>query len=131
MNGFEYINPAPVRVSIGDFQLFAESVKLAGNSFINEQTNVSGIVSVTNMGIRNTIVTLTARLACDSDFKSFIIYAENILKNKISASFEYRNISFNQCILKSYSAENKSSGITDIKLVFSVPEISEVNGNAG
>ncbi|MDD6346056.1 MAG: hypothetical protein PUA51_07570 [Oscillospiraceae bacterium] len=130
MNGFECINSAPVQVSIGDFILFAENIKITGNSIINEQSNISGCTSITNSSVKNTSVTLNGRLACDSDFKSFILYAENILRNKTNISFQYKNISFNQCILKSYSAENNDSGITDARFVFSVPELSEVVQNA-
>lgn len=130
MNGFECLNSVPVQVSIGDFILFAENIKITGNSIINEQSNISGCTSITNSSVKNTSVTLNGRLACDSDFKSFILYAENILRNKTNISFQYKNISFNQCILKSYSAENNDSGITDARLVFSVPELSEVVQNA-
>ena len=93
--------------------------------------NISGGTSVTNRSIRNTSVTLSGRLACDSDFKNFVIYAENILRNKTPLSFQYKNISFSSGVLKSYSAESKNLSVTDIKLVFSVPQISEVvqNGN--
>ena len=119
MNDFECINPVPVKVNIGDFCLFCEYIKISGNSVINEQPNIAG----------GTSVILNGRLACDSDFKNFVIYAENILRNKIPVDFQYKNISFGSCCLKSYSAENKNLSVTDIKLVFSVPEISEAVQN--
>ncbi len=131
MNNPEFINPVPSQIRIGDFIIFTDCVKITGNLILSEKSNLSGGTSVTNSGVKNSIVTLNGRLACDSDFKSFILFAENILRNKISISFQHKNISFNPCILKSYSAENKISGITDIKLVFSVSEISEVIENAG
>lgn len=131
MNDFESVNPVPVQINIGSFYMFIEYIKIAGFSVINEQSNISGGTSVTNRSIRNTSVTLSGRLACDSDFKNFVIYAENILRNKTPLSFQYKNISFSSGVLKSYSAESKNLSVTDIKLVFSVPQISEVvqNGN--
>ena len=129
MNDFESINPVPVKVNIGDFCLFTEYIKISGNSVINEQPNVAGGTSVTNISVKNTSVILNGRLACDSDFKNFVIYAENILKNKIPVDFHYKNISFGSGCLKSYSAENKNLSVADVKLVFSVPEISEVVQN--
>ena len=119
MNDFESVNPVPVQINIGTFCMFIEYIKIAGFSVINEQSNISGGTSVTNRSIRNTSVTLSGRLACDSDFKNFVIYAENIL----------RNISFSSGVLKSYSAESKNLSVTDIKLVFSVPQISEAVQN--
>lgn len=130
MNDFECINPVPVQVNIGDFCLFIDYVKISGNSVINEQPNVAGGTSVTNRSIKNTLVILNGRLACDSDFRNFVIYAENILRNKTPVSFQYKDISFSSCNLKSYSAENKNLSVADVKLVFSVPEISEVVQNA-
>lgn len=129
MNGFECINPVPVQINIGDFCIFCEYIKISGNSVINEQSNVSGGTSVTNRSVKNTSVILNGRLACDSDFRNFVIYAENILKNKIPVDFQYKNIFFGSGCLKSYSAENKNLSVVDIKLVFSVPEISEAVQN--
>lgn len=131
MNGFELFNPPPVQINIGSFSLFADYIKITGSSVISEQANISGGISVTNRSVKNTSVTLSGRLAGDSDFLGFIIYAENILKNKTSVSFEYKEILFNPCVLKSYSAENKDLGITEIKLIFSVSGLSEVDINAG
>lgn len=129
MNDFECINPVPVKVSIGDFCLFTEYIKISGNSIVNELSNISGGTSVTNRSVKNTSVILNARLACDSDLKNFVIYAENILRNKTPVNFQYKDISFSSCCLKSYSAENKNLSVADVKLIFSVPEISEAVQN--
>lgn len=131
MNSLEFINPLPVVISVGNYDVFADSVKINGSSVLNEQSGVSGNSIITNSSIKNTVVTVSGRLASDSDFTSFVVYAENILRNKISVNFEYKNICCNSCILKSYSAENKDSGVTEIKLVFTVPSLTEVTENAG
>ncbi|MDE5946632.1 MAG: hypothetical protein K2G63_04925 [Oscillospiraceae bacterium] len=129
MNYFEHINSLPIKINIGDYYFFADSVKISGNSILNEQATVSGSTVITNSTIKNTLVTLKGSLASDSDFTSFVLYAENIFRNKISVDFTYKNIAFNLCTLKSYSSENKNDDINiiNIMLTFSVSELKEVS----
>lgn len=128
MSGLECINSLPVKINIGDYCFFADYIKISGSSILNEQATVSGTTAITNTTVKNTLVTLKGRLASDADFTSFVLYAENLFRNKISVDFTYKNINFSLCILKSYSSENKDDdiNISNIMMTFSVSELKEV-----
>lgn len=118
-----------VPVSVGQLTLYCESFRAAADTVLCEQPTVIGGTVITNSCAKATKLTLAGRIYCgDGDLA--VLTEINNMNGSSGYTVVYRGVSFSDCTVKGYTAEDRGDDMLYVTLTLATEaeaEDAEVN----
>ncbi len=118
-----------VPVSVGQLTLYCESFRAAADTVLYEQPTVIGGTVITNSCAKATKLTLAGRIYCgDGDLA--VLTEINNMNGSSGYTVVYRGVSFSDCTVKGYTAEDRGDDMLYVTLTLATEaeaEDAEVN----
>lgn len=113
-----------VPVSVGQLTLYCESFRAAADTVLYEQPTVIGGTVITNSCAKATKLTLAGRIYCgDGDLA--VLTEINNMNGSSGYTVVYRGVSFSDCTLKGYTAEDRGDDMLYVTLTLATEDDAE------
>lgn len=110
-----------VPVSVGQLTLYCESFRAAADTVLYEQPTVIGGTVITNSCAKATKLTLAGRIYCgDGDLA--VLTEINNMNGSSGYTVEYRGVSFSDCVVIGYSAEDRGDDMLYVTLTLATED---------
>lgn len=103
-------------VAIGAVTLYCESFRAAANAVLYEQPTVTGGTVLTNTCVKSAKLTLTGRV-CGGEAPLGCVTALNNMVGSGGVDIVYRGVRFRECVVQSYTAEDKGDDMLYVTVV--------------
>ena len=113
-----------VPVDVGMITLYCESFKASTVTALYEQPTVTGTTVLTNKCRKSTKLTLSGRVYDENSPLSTVTYINNIT-GKSTMHISYRGIRFDNCMVQSYSAEDRGDDVIYLTLTLTTNSDAE------
>ena len=110
-----------VPVSVGQLTLYCESFKAAANTVLYEQPTVIGGTVITNSCAKATKLTLAGRIYCGNGDLAVLTEINN-MNGSSGYTVEYRGVSFSDCVVIGYSAEDRGDDMLYVTLTLATED---------
>ncbi len=95
-----------VPVTIGLITLYCENFKASAARRLTEESTVAGEGVITNDSNRAMEMTFSGRVYDEQEPLRYLLYAYNMLRSGMTASLNYRGLSFSACHMKAFNIED-------------------------
>lgn len=113
-----------VPVSVGQLTLYCESFRAAADTVLYEQPTVIGGTVITNSCAKATKLTLAGRIYCgDGDLA--VLTEINNMNGSSGYTVVYRGVSFSDCTVKGYTAEDRGDDMLYVTLTLATEDDAE------
>jgi hypothetical protein len=94
-------------VKIGTLTLYCEHFKAVGTRAFAEKSTVSGETFYSNANKKSLRVTFEGRIYNEASPLEFVTFCDDFISTNTGFDVEYRGITFKECHVQSYTAEDK------------------------
>lgn len=116
-----------VPVSIGSITLWCEEFKAEGSRIFSEAPSVSGDDIITNSAPKAMKLSFSGRISGGASPLAIIADISYMLRNNVSFSTGYRGLSFTDCRIQSFRAEDKGDDFIYASITLITPAPAAVN----
>lgn len=113
-----------VPVAIGQLTLYCESFRASANTVLYEQPTVIGGTVITNSCAKATKLTLAGRIYCGNGDLAVLTEINN-MNGSSGYTVEYRGVSFPDCTVVGYSAEDRGDDMLYVTLTLATEDEAE------
>ena len=99
-----------VPVDISGYVLYCEEFKASGNTVYSEQPSVTGASLITNTHKKAARITFSGRVYDETSPLAFVSYIGNVSGTVSGLTITYRGLTFRNCSVQSYTAEDRGEG---------------------
>lgn len=110
MNSTAVMKKEAVPVRIGALLMYCEGFKAETSRAFSEKVSVSGDTFFTNTGEKALKITFSGRIYDEYVPLRFLLYTHGVLRENTALQISYRGVSFTDCHIQSFSAEDKGEG---------------------
>jgi len=112
-------------VTIGNMQLYCESMELSAKRVIAETSTVSGTGTVTNTAPRSAVITLKGRAFDETSPLKSAAQLDSLLRSSNTLTVQYRGLVFTSCRVLAFEVTDSGRDYIDVSVTLSSSGITE------